>query len=144
VVADSAAVLDGRFQVERDAINGEVRAMASGDRRSAAYARRYEAIQARTVAAESLRAVRDRVRRRATTLRPAGVPGALDPAEARRRLLGARAGSRRARTLRPDVEPISLRLEPGAWWLGVADASGVPATFTRVEVRPGARDTVRP
>ena len=142
-LTDSASVLDRRFQKERDAINREARAMEGGDRRSIGYVRRYDALQVRTVAAESLRTTRDRVRQRAAARRPSGV-AAPSPAAARARLLAATDGERRARTLRPGRGSVSLRLAPGAWWIGVADPGDVPPSFTRITLRAGARDTVSP
>ena len=62
---DSAARLDVRFQREREAINRDVLAMRDADRRSPDYARRFDEIRRRTIAAESLRAARDRLRRQA-------------------------------------------------------------------------------
>lgn len=69
-IADSAKSVDERFQALRDSINREAAALG-GDRRSAEYARRWDALRRRTVAAESLRAERDRIRRRADRARPA-------------------------------------------------------------------------
>lgn len=63
---DSASILDARFQREREAINRDVMAMRGADRRSPDYARRFDGIRRRTIAAESLRAARDRLRRRAS------------------------------------------------------------------------------
>ena len=62
---DSASRLDARFQREREAINRDVIAMRGADRRSPDYARRFDEIRRRTIAAESLRAARDRLRRQA-------------------------------------------------------------------------------
>ena len=69
-IEDSARALDTRFQAEREAINRDAAAL-DGDRRSAEYARRWEALRRRTTAAESLRTERDRMRRRAARARPA-------------------------------------------------------------------------
>ena len=69
-IGDSARAIDARFQAERDAINRDAAALR-GDRRSAEYARRWEALRRRTTAAESLRTERDRLRRRAERARPA-------------------------------------------------------------------------
>ena len=143
-LADSASALDRRFQSERDAINREVRAMEGGDRRSTDYARRFDDVQRRTFAAESLRTMRDGLRRRAALHRPAGATEPPAAPEARARLLAAADGARRAHTLRIGREPLSLRLPPGPWWIGVADTADVPGSFTRFEVRAGARDTIRP
>jgi hypothetical protein len=69
-IDDSARAIDARFQAEREAINRDAAAL-TGDRRSPEYARRWEALRRRTTAAESLRAERDRMRRRAERSRPA-------------------------------------------------------------------------
>ena len=61
---DSAAALDASFQQERDALNAEARALDSLDRRSPEYGRRFTAWRLRAIAAESLRARRDRLRTR--------------------------------------------------------------------------------
>ena len=143
-LADSASALDRRFQTERAAINREVRAMEGGDRRSTDYARRFDDIQRRTIAAESLRTMRDGLRRRAALVRPAGATDSPAAADARARLLAVADGPRRAHTLRIGRHPVSVRLPPGSWWIGVADTADVPGSFTRFEVRAGARDTVRP
>ena len=71
-IEDSARAVDARFQALRDSINREASTLA-GDRRSAEYARAWDALRRRTVAAESLRAERDRIRRRAGRARPAAM-----------------------------------------------------------------------
>jgi len=65
-LADSADALDRRFQELRSAINRDARALAGSalDRRSAAYATRFDELRRRTLAAESLRVTRDQLRRR--------------------------------------------------------------------------------
>jgi hypothetical protein len=63
-LGDSAAALDARFQAERTALNAESRRLDSLDRRSADYARRFDAWRLRARAADSLRIARDRLRAR--------------------------------------------------------------------------------
>ena len=118
--------------------------MAGGDRRSTDYARRFDDVHRRTIAAESLRSLRDQLRRRASTLRPVGVIDSPSAGVARDRLLAASHGARRARTLRIGRAPVTVRLPRGTWWIGVADSADIPTSFARVELRAGARDTVRP
>ena len=71
-IADSARAVDIRFQALRDSINAAAAAL-TGDRRSREYARAWDALRIRTVAAESLRAERDRILRRAGRARPASM-----------------------------------------------------------------------
>jgi hypothetical protein len=66
---DSAAALDVRFQRARDSLNRDSRALDTLDRRSADYARRFDAWRARARTADSLRAARDRLRARLARLR---------------------------------------------------------------------------
>lgn len=59
---DSIAALDARFQQERAALNAEALALRSRDRHSPEYAKRFDAWHRRAVAADSIRALRDRMR----------------------------------------------------------------------------------
>jgi hypothetical protein len=63
-VADSIAALDASFQEQRASLNAEARDLGSADRRSPEYRRRFEDWHRRAIAAESLRAGRDRLRAR--------------------------------------------------------------------------------
>jgi hypothetical protein len=69
--ADSAAALDRAYQAERAIINGEAHALDTlpvAMRRSAAYAQRFDALRRTALHADSLRAARDRERKRAKGL----------------------------------------------------------------------------
>ncbi|HKG90531.1 MAG TPA: hypothetical protein VKA84_01495, partial [Gemmatimonadaceae bacterium] len=66
---DSAAALDASFQRERAALNADAVAMAALDRRSGAYAERFDAFRVRQAAAERQREARDQLRRRAERMR---------------------------------------------------------------------------
>ena len=68
VLGDSAAALDARFQSLRDSLNRESRALDPLDRRSADYARRFDAWRAHARTADSLRVARDRLRTRLARL----------------------------------------------------------------------------
>ena len=68
MLGDSIAALDARFQAARDSLNRESRALDTLDRRSADYARRFDAWRARARAADSLRTARDRLRLRLARL----------------------------------------------------------------------------
>lgn len=65
-LADSAAAADARFQTARTAINRDARALdaRSAQRRTPDYAKAYDELRRRTLAAESLRADRDALRAR--------------------------------------------------------------------------------
>ncbi|HWE41802.1 MAG TPA: hypothetical protein VG432_04810 [Gemmatimonadaceae bacterium] len=73
--ADSVAALDARFQQERTALNAESRAMQSGDRRSPGYAQRFDAWRRRALAADSIRALRDKLRARSRRSAPPATTG---------------------------------------------------------------------
>lgn len=67
-LSDSAARLDSAFQSLRDSLNAESSALASLDRRTADYARRWDAFVARERDAVQLRARRDSLRARLAKL----------------------------------------------------------------------------
>lgn len=68
LLSDSAASLDARFQILRDSLNRESRALDALDRRTADYARRFDAWRVRARTADSLRIARDRLRARIARL----------------------------------------------------------------------------
>jgi len=142
---DSAAMIDERFQSERDTLNRESRALDRVDRRSADYARRFDAFRRRAHAAESLRVTRDRLRGRVAALGN-GLSG------------GAASMVRETNTLRANIDTVSamgrktvvgrtrgdtvrLRLADGTWWIGVSETGTLPGRWTRVEM-PHAGVTV--
>jgi len=65
-LADSVAAADARFQTARTGVNRDARALdaRSAQRRSPDYAKAYDELRRRTLAAESLRADRDALRAR--------------------------------------------------------------------------------
>ena len=155
-LADSADSLDAAFQEQRAALNRDARAMAAADRRAPSYAREFDAYMKRVATATRTREARDRLRRRASSLRarlgnrmstvtrtPEGAErlrAALDSAarehgaEVRRAPLSSRA---------PSGQGASLELAPGVWWIAVEDERGELRAVQRHEVRAGVRDTVR-
>ena len=149
---DSAGAIDAAFQRERAALNADAERFAALDRTSAEYARAWDAHRARLVAAERLRATRDRLRERAAAL-ATGLGDAVPPADstrsarvstARRQALDtASDGGRGVEAAGVRDGSATLTLEPGTWWLGAAPLGDAPAAFTRVEIAAGARDTVR-
>ena len=77
-LSDSAAPLDARFREAREAINRDAHTLAArpaADRRSAHYARRFDDLRRRTLAAESLRGERDAIRKRLARQRAAPPAG---------------------------------------------------------------------
>lgn len=147
---DSTAALDARFQAVRAALNAEARDMSSLDRRTPAYARRFDAFRARELAADSLRTARDRQRSRETRQRtllahllPSPDAERLASSAYRTALLAARVESRRGTSVTVSGTATRLSLAPGSWWIGIASAGGAPAIFQRIEVREGVRDTLR-
>jgi hypothetical protein len=150
-LADSTDQLERRFQILRDALNREARALESVDRRSRAYAERFFAFRRRELEAERIRHARDRVRSHTATLR-ARLAATLQERdrsggeEARRRrgaLDSMVADTRRARAIPMSARAMTRSLEPGVWWVGIAPRGGVPDGFQRVVLRRGARDTLR-
>jgi hypothetical protein len=136
---DSAERLDAAFQRRRDSLNRAALAFSGLDRRSSDYARRYDDFDHGALAAESLRAERDRLRRTHDGSR-APVPRAADSARAAA-IRGATDGTRQARTARSSGSPVTLTLAPGRWWIGL---QSMPTTaFRAATVVAGARDTLR-
>ena len=142
---DSAAVIDARFRSLRDAVNNDVTALDTADRRTRSYAVRYAAVRRRTAEAERLRAMRDSLRQRGEDLRARLGPRAGDsrtsPTEE------ARAGSRtidRSAERRPMRDgAATLSLAAGRWWVGVARPGAEPARYDSLTVRRGETDTIR-
>lgn len=131
-LADSALSLDSAFQRERAALNDEAVAMRRDDRRSAGYRSRYQAFERRYADATALRARRDSLRQRLTSIErrhPAlaryGTRAATPPVAAARRA-----------TIRGDT--VRLSLPPGRWWI----ALDTPAPATEVLVARASRDTI--
>jgi hypothetical protein len=150
-LADSSDRLERRFQILRDALNREARALESVDRRSRAYAERFFAFRRREFEAEGIRHARDRVRSHTATLR-ARLAATLQERdrsggeEARRRrgaLDSMVADTRRARAMPMSARAMTRSLEPGVWWVGIAPRGGMPDGFQRVVLRRGASDTLR-
>ena len=138
--ADSVAALDARFQRERIAVNAEAVALQSGDRRSAEYSKRFDAWHRRAVAADSMRALRDKLRARS---RLSAIPAAKGESTLRATMLRATAPDGRAPVVRrlAGGDSVTLDLSRGEWWVGVADVGGVPsnwvgATGRRLLLRP--------
>jgi hypothetical protein len=128
--ADSIAALDARFQQERNALNAEATALHAGDRRSPEYSKRFDAWRRRALAADSVRARRDRLHARS---RRSDVPAAKGESTIRATLLRATSTDGRApiaRRLAPG-DSVSLDLSRGDWWVGVANPGGVPANWLR-------------
>lgn len=152
-IADSVDALDERFQSERTALNDEALRLADLERHSAEYARRYDAHRARLLDAERLRGTRDGLHDRAQTLRQR-LGAAAPPDDATRRayertarrtaFIRAADGERSAHVVGAQAGvATTIALSPGAWWIGVAEQGAAPSAFRRVDVRAGARDTVR-
>ncbi len=149
-LGDSVALLDAHFQAERGALNAEARSMHALDRRTPSYARRFDTFRTRAIAADSLRARRDRLRRREAAQRERLahlLPSASEQRDAHGRhwdkLLTAGDGSRTTRSATVSSTRTSISLPPGRWWLGIAPAGGVPATYRALTVSAGSRDTVQ-
>jgi hypothetical protein len=132
--ADSIAALDARFQQERTALNAEAVALQPGDRRSPGYSQRFEAWRRRAVAADSLRALRDRLRAR---LRRPATPVTKAESTIRAKLLRATSADGRTPRVRPLAggDSVSLDLSRGDWWVGIGDAGGVPSDWVRATGR---------
>lgn len=149
-LGDTVTIVDAQFQDERDALNAEARAMRALDRWAPSYARRFDAFRLRAIAAESLRARRDRMQRREGAQRERLahlLPSAAEQRNAqgrhREKLLSAGDGSRITRSAPMSSSATSLSLPPGRWWLGLAPAGGIPATYRALTVSAGSRDTLR-
>lgn len=149
---DSAAALDERFQRERASLNAEAARFDSLERTSAAYARAWDAHRARLREAERLRATRDRVRERVTSM-AARLGDAVPPDDSVRRAAvraswrevfeGARDETRRTVVTELRGGSATLALTPGQWWIGATQRGDVPASFVPVDVGVRVRDTVR-
>ena len=138
--ADTIAALEARFQQERTALNAEAVALQTGDRHSAPYSRRFDAWRRRAIAADSLRALRDKLRARSQ--RPAP-PAAKGESTLRATMLNASSTDGRTAIVRRLVvaDSVSLDLSRGDWWVGVAEAGSVPANWIRAN---GPRLVLRP
>lgn len=141
VLRDTADRLDAAFQRERDLLNAEARDLASlpaATRHSSGYARRYQAFASRLDAAHRVRVARDSLRARANRLH---APPATPDSAARNSLLHAADGRRRTVVARA-APVVRLRLEPGEWWIALADDRQRPGRFARVTIA-GRADTIR-
>jgi hypothetical protein len=138
--ADSIAALDTRFQQARTALNAEAGALQPGDRHSAEYSQRFDAWRRRAIAADSLRALRDKLRARS---RRSPLLSAKGESTLRATLLSAASTDGRAAIVRRLTlgDSVSLDLSRGDWWVGVADAGGVPSNWRRAT---GRRLVLRP
>ena len=138
--ADSVAALDARFQQERIAVNAQAIALQSGDRRSAEYSKRFDAWHRRAVAADSMRALRDKLRARS---RLSAIPAAKGESTLRAKILRASSADGRAPVVRRVAggDSVTLDLSGAEWWVGVADVGGVPSSWVRAT---GRRLVLRP
>lgn len=140
---DSAVLVDKRYQSERDTLNGESRALDQVDRKSAHYARTFDAFRRRSLAAESLRVTRDRLldrgARYASRLSAGAALMARDENTLRSSIDTMAAGGRRMVVGQTRNDSIRLLLADGTWWIGVAGGGALPSRWTRVEIpRAGA------
>lgn len=135
---DSAMLVNERYQSERDTLNGESRALERVDRKSAAYARRFDAFRRRALAAESLRVTRDRLldrgRRYASSLSVGGALMVKDQNTLRSYIDAMATSGRRMVVGQTRNDTVSLLLADGAWWIGVAASGALPSRWTRVEI----------
>lgn len=132
--ADSLAAVDARFQQERAALDAEAVALRSGDRRSREYSRRFDAWHRRAVAADSMRALRDRLRARSLRVQ---LPAAEGKSTLRAMMLKATAPDGRAPIVRALArgDSVSVDLTHGEWWVGVANTDDVPSSWQRATER---------
>ncbi len=148
-LSDSLRAADRRFQDERSAINAEVVAMRARDRTTREYAATHAAVTERMAIAESLRAERDAMRARrqaiadALRLSPSDLEGS--PRIPWMRVDSAsRAAGRAVITAAPAGDTLTLRAQAGTWWVTAGKVgSYIASEATRVDVRRGARATVR-
>jgi hypothetical protein len=142
---DSAADAGTRFARLRDSLVAEARALEALDRRTPVYAARFDAYRRRAQEAATVRAVRDRTRRRADALAPRGATAAVNPAAPageRAALEALRDGERRPVRAPVAAGAARLRLTHGTWWVGVAPPGTAPARYTRVTIAANGRDTI--
>lgn len=146
-LADSASGADELFQNERTALNAAAKALRGGDRHARGYARSYDSLERRTVAAEQLRTTRDRLRARAELFR-ARLPAltAVARPHIERRALDSVAAASGRPVIHSNLAGgwALLALPPGEWWIGLARRDGsliLPATALRVLGR--GRDSLR-
>ena len=142
---DSALTVGERFRALRDSLNDEVSRLGELDRRSRAYAVRYAEIRRRTLAAEQLRARRDSLRLRATSIAARSDADAswtrvADAAPESLPLLTDLVGvQRRAAT----DSIMRLDLAPGRWYIGVARNGRLVSPPTEHVIGSGDADTLR-
>jgi hypothetical protein len=138
--ADSLTTLDARFQEQRTALNAEARALEVADRHSPEYSGRFDAWHRHAVAADSLRARRDKLRVRA--LHSAHREGNAE-STLRATLLNTRSSDGRAPVVRvlASGDSVSLDLSNGDWWIGAAVPPRIPVNWRRAT---GHRIVVRP
>jgi hypothetical protein len=134
---DSAVLVDERYQSERDTLNRESRALDRVDRKSADYARRFDAFRRRALAAESLRVTRDRLRdrgaRHAARLVSSAAIITRDENTLRSYVDTIAAIGRKMVVGQPRNDTVRLPLAEGVWWIGVTDGGALPGRWTRVE-----------
>jgi hypothetical protein len=146
-LTDSAARLDSDFQRLRTSLNDEARAMFSANKHQAGYARAFDHWSQRAADARSLRAARDKIRKRVARIAER-FPDFLRKVGERRvlpRTLAAEAAAREG--LEILEAPLSeqgtiLRLRPGDWWIAADSAGSLRLPAHAVTVEPGSVDTV--
>ena len=137
VALQDVAALDRRFQSEREALNRETRSLGAIDRRTVEYHTRFDAFRKREIAAESLRATRDRLRAHARQVeaRAGSRQSGLDaPSSSRLVIDTVTNGKRRTLVAGADRDTIAMSLPHGLWWLGVARRRSVPIAWVRTEI----------
>ena len=146
---DSSSRADAAFQTVRTAANEAASELATLDRTSAEYERRYEAWRSLADSAESLRTSRDRLRQRFEAIIDRLGPAARDVGSNGRRVRTRESVDSAARSA--DREPVfatlrdgegRLLLSPGEWWLVRASAESVLLPAHRIELASGAVDTI--
>jgi hypothetical protein len=146
VLDDSAARLGAWFSTARDSLNIAVQSLDTADRRTRAYAVRFAELRRRTAAAEQIRDTRNAIQARADSLRTklALPPRTGAPSSASAAVKSRERGNREdVQRHRVNGTTMTLTLESGTWWVGLATAGAPPAQFTRATVRSGTTDTLR-
>lgn len=147
---DSATRAAAAFERARMAANEAATELASGDRRSPEYARRFDSWKRLADSAESLRTTRDRLRQRLTALLNRLGPAAPDLDANGDRVRSREAADSMARVI--GREPVfstirngeaRLVLPPGEWWLARTSEENVLLPALRLEVEAGGVDTIR-
>ena len=138
VLHDSAALVDERYQSERDTLNRESRSLDRVDRKAADYARRFDAFRRRALAAESLRVTRDGLRDRgaryAARLSGSAALMMLEENTLRSNIDSMSVIGRKMVVGRTRTDTVRLLLAGGTWWVGVTSGGALPGRWTRVEM----------